>query len=912
MTPYFDPNEPDSRPTKQKGETQAAFQQRESDWYARRASPTTVGKAMIGMPSPSMKYGGSMSGGSGGAMLGGFRLEASRSLPSPTYSSPIEFDDGGDAELDSIRIQAGESDLSGQQIPAKSPRPLEATVRPRISAAFLAGPAGAVPSGLREPEDAISIVGVNEDRRPSPLSLIPPTIDVPLSEYFADPPTAEDEIASVQDSRDQALGTPPGIPAPVGLIGRMLSSSAATTGVTYGGPGDRSFVGVAPAQMDESYTRTKPCSLASKSADRADPKAAVIVLGIGDEVSGDLSIAKSFSFKKVSMSPCEAIGLAVSCLPRYAAVYECGCSKTCPSEVEINPTATVEWEVTSADVPTPGAGGGVKPGPWPTDIEKDLWLGCINSVAHTTGDSCDAAKPTNTANGHVVLYTPPPMNLAPAAAKETVRRLDLVATIKGPSIAGGARFSATLTIAITVTRVAERDGDRFEREVLATLAGATLDSGWKPSTPECGCQLDPPTHVDVVTISPTLRAPASLDAPALHIISGSAGASRQTKITCSRKTGVVCGRSVSRVLPAYDVAIEYTWIVSGPFNIPKLIKGVGLDAIAIGFPVSAASAGVLTVGFEARVARESAVFGGGSAAVSVNAVRPRVIAAMAYGAGGRPRAYKPLVQAAATVMAGGDSRRTALKEFDGAVVESDAFGNFTDSNGKTYDSGRGTVAKAAGFPNVFVNNRAGAQMAKWVASELLRNGPNQVVFIAGHSLGGNAATQAANELAARGIGADELLLLDRQYHPHNDFGVLLDADKKWITGKGPAPEAARDLFALTGEAANSKTGVVHIADMLADRGLANFGLTNIIYRHTGGQRPTTGGRSAFPGQKPSPVRAAHDMISSDPAAFATVLARWSGATVNSGRAPPQPVNSCRAVLVYKRGVDALATWIASP
>jgi hypothetical protein len=150
MTPYYDPTDPDAKPAKQRGEAEAAYRQRVSDWYARRTSVVTVGKGSLGIPAPSMKYAAT------GATLGDFQLGPMGALPSPSYSSPRSTDDDVSGDLDPypIDVPPGESDGAGASFSAE-PSPMASTPwgAPLVTPARRFGPSGALAPGLRTPTD---------------------------------------------------------------------------------------------------------------------------------------------------------------------------------------------------------------------------------------------------------------------------------------------------------------------------------------------------------------------------------------------------------------------------------------------------------------------------------------------------------------------------------------------------------------------------------------------------------------------------------------------------------------------------------------------------------------------------------------------------------------------------------------
>ncbi len=83
MKSNFELDMSDQKPTQRLGESNAEFRQRELSWLVGRANPTTVPTGIVGVPSPTYKYGGV-----GSPALGGFQLERSGALPPPSYSKP--------------------------------------------------------------------------------------------------------------------------------------------------------------------------------------------------------------------------------------------------------------------------------------------------------------------------------------------------------------------------------------------------------------------------------------------------------------------------------------------------------------------------------------------------------------------------------------------------------------------------------------------------------------------------------------------------------------------------------------------------------------------------------------------------------------------------------------------------------
>jgi len=626
-------------------------------------------------------------------------------------------------------------------------------------------------------------------------------------------------------------------------------------------------------------------------------------------------------------SPCQPVPIVLQAVDLYQYRYPCGCGQQCARYIP-DLTSLPTGQQTAAetqdllDAKRVDAFYGRTLIKWTIEgYSSDGFMGCFRTgtpgyvPCETSGAALPQGgmfPPTGDQDGPTILYAPPA--LAPAAAAKSAEYTQRIVRIRirifpqGPVTLnhyGTGTEPLTLLLELTIAR---KPGlalfsyqDVYEYAYKLEVApGQTLVRAPAETSKKCGCE----ESYSLSPSRPSFSIAPRLDRSAAAAITGGSGTrasvygpgqylfaavaqdSRTLTYACNpTQSDRLCTIPVSEVLRNHHEPLLYKWqIVDSGGNAVGVFEtgaiGWGLQTVAwsppadlLGSPSgfgsgrsllrSATDTVQLTIRLDVK-ARDGN-WTSASSAGFVLGQRPTPMYIVALHGAGSPQ---PLLSDAARAICQGLWPGAHVDDFD-------------------------AVPGASG---INLEASVGFAVAWHVVERLITHGPNQGIIILGHSLGGSAATLAANVLANFGIGVDDLLLYDR-YYAKDRPEVLIVLESLFGSGNSD-----RDIANLTPLARQEVVRRQHIkADAKARQPSP---IQSIVVDKWGPARPTHAGRA--------PIREIqtshhHTSVLMESGMIRNVLDTWRNV---GSDVPVVPVNTCRNYLRRERLREIQADLVA--
>ena len=563
--------------------------------------------------------------------------------------------------------------------------------------------------------------------------------------------------------------------------------------------------------------------------------------------------------------PCEPVPLTLAVRDLYQYSFPCGCGETCPRYVpSLAPTEQAQAFAAPTKVKWTIAGS----------VGVD---GCFAFRTASNSPCRSAATPGGTGFSEMplptALYKPPPLSLSatsPTNKRQVVLNIE-VSPVAGSPVALSDYKSAPQPLKFKLTLNMNRQvGSKnfgFQdvyhyKWTLALVPEHKLVSGPALKSSDCGCD---DSHVltgssvkigTMAVASPTPK-PATLEAPGTFVFHVEATDKQRLNYACD-PTGL-CETGASDKRDHHEL-LEYEWSVTDSrTRKPVGVFPLGNDGSSVAWrpptrllriagnprgldPLDSPTKSI-SLKVEVRVRNPRANPPVWKMATSTFALTQRHVPMMVYVIHGAGPEQAYLTDSVLKYICGWLWPNTTVEVLDGAP------GNILPAD-------------------------MGLRIANDIVQRLISGGPAQGIILVGHSLGGSAATIAANVLASHGIGVDDILLFDRYF----------SAAQHLLGHLGPR---GKDQANLTPAA---QKDVVRLYHVVADPNARTDLGTGITTAVGGGTRPTLPGR-----WKMSPIRSRKDHVGalSTDSAYQRIPMLWRGTET---RMPLVPVNACRANL----------------